>query len=86
MSWINAAYKLGVTAVIALGLAWFLVDDIKTSLVESRVAHAAMAADMQKQLTIDGEIKIGLERIQRTLIAMCINAAPTNEARSSCVQ
>jgi hypothetical protein len=87
VSWINAAYKLGVTAVIAMGLVWFLTQDVKNGLIEIRVAHAALAQDMQKAVMSNADILDKLDRIQRVLTAMCVNAAgQDSQARASCVQ
>ena len=87
MNWINAAYKLGVTAVIAMGLVWFLTQDVKTGLMEMRVAHAQMALELQTHTTTNENILRELARIQRTLTALCVTMAADDQlARASCVQ
>ena len=87
MSWINAAYKLGVTAVIAMGLVWFLTQDVKNGLIEMRIAHAAMAVDLKTQNIANEAILRELAKILRTLTAMCVNASGNDAvARASCVQ
>jgi hypothetical protein len=84
---LNVALKLGVTAVIAMGLVWFLTQDVKNGLIEMRVAHAAMSIDLQKTSTTNVELLNKLDRIQRILTAMCVNAAGNDSvARASCVQ
>ena len=85
-NWLDAVIKLGVSAALAVGLTWFVTQGIKTDLLDMRVAHASAALQQMEATTINKAILDEMKTIQRTLMAMCIEAAQTNEARAACIQ
>lgn len=89
--WVNAILKLGVTTAIALGLVWFLSQEVKQSLdgINTSVSdHATAAAVQNTNLALHEqqteEVRLRLSQILQVLQASCVNAARDNGARSLC--
>jgi hypothetical protein len=91
--WVTATVKLGATTVIAMGLVWFITQDIKSGLADIQMAHAAMLQAIQgqqiadtQQTALTNDLRATMEAIRRILSASCANAAKTNTERTTCFQ
>jgi hypothetical protein len=85
--WVNIVYKLGLPVVLTIFLVYALIGDIKSGLLRIETGQVAMALEMQKTSTTNVDVLVRLDRIQRVLTAMCVNAAGNDQiARASCVQ
>lgn len=79
--WVKAIPTIGVPSLIALGLSWFLVEEVRANLASVRAQLTAHATQMSNDQTAQ-QIR------DRDLIYMfrqvCFNTARTDAQRDSC--
>lgn len=87
--WVKAVALVGVPSLISVGIVasdrWQLSGAVKeTAACVERVENAGAAHDARMLLRFD-ELKRATEETNRILVATCVNAAQTMEARERCI-
>jgi len=92
---LSALVKIGVPAVIALGLVWFLAYRVQTwqdradTMMQSHQTTTGALLESTRQIgetvkAIEGEHSSASQRLELLLRQVCINGARTEQQRGNC--
>ena len=90
--WVSLIVKMGATAVIAVGLVWFLTQEVmrRMDVIQGVVETSARQQDAHASTALAHDqttygLRLTLERILRVLEVTCVNTARDERSRRECL-